>query len=109
MRAEQRDPAGSAAHDFRRSCCCRPAVRRCSPSRTHQRASACNANGDFRLSLGSIGVDFAPAAAQTVTRDGGVRVFDIVPTMDRFGPQDLGAYEYAPPLIFADGFESGGT
>jgi len=67
------------------------------------------ANGDFRLSLGSIGVDFAPAAAQTVTRDGGVRVFDIVPTMDRFGPQDLGAYEYAPPLIFADGFESGGT
>jgi hypothetical protein len=66
------------------------------------------ASGDFRLSPASIAVDFAPATAQTVTRDGGPRVFDFVNFQDRFGPQDLGAYELAPEPIFASGFEAPG-
>jgi hypothetical protein len=65
--------------------------------------------GDYRLSLGSIAIDFAPATAQTATRDGGPRVFDFVTMQDRFGAQDLGAYELAPDLIFADGFEPTGA
>jgi hypothetical protein len=36
-------------------------------------------------------------------------VFDFVPMQDRFGAQDLGAYELAPDLIFADGFEPTGA
>jgi len=67
------------------------------------------AAGDYRLSLGSIAVDFAPATAQTATRDGGPRVFDFTNLQDRFGPQDLGAYEFAPDPIFADGFEPVGN
>lgn len=67
------------------------------------------AGGDFRLKPGSLAIDFAPATAQTVTRDGGARVFDAPSLQDRFGPQDLGAYEYVPDPIFADGFEPTGV
>lgn len=64
------------------------------------------ANGDFRLSLYSPAMDFAPAHPADATRDGGPRVFNIASLGDRFGAQDLGAYEEAPDdLIFANGFE----
>ena len=46
---------------------------------------------------------------QTATRDGGPRVFDFPNLQDRFGPQDLGAYELAPDPIYADGFEPTGS
>lgn len=65
--------------------------------------------GDYRLSLSSIAIDFAPATAQTATRDGGPRVFDFVTMQDRFGAQDLGAYELTPDPVFADGFEPAGA
>ena len=65
--------------------------------------------GDYHLSLGSIALDFAPATAQTATRDGGPRVFDFPNLQDRFGPQDLGAYELSPDPIYADGFEPTGS
>ena len=67
------------------------------------------AGGDFRLSLGSPALDFAPRTQSTFTRDRGPRVFDLPWRPDRFGPQDLGAYEYMPSLIFADGFERAGS
>ena len=64
------------------------------------------ANADYRLSLYSPALDFAPAHPADATRIGGSRVFDLGHFGNRFGPQDLGAYEEAPDdLIFANGFE----
>ncbi|MBN8481719.1 MAG: hypothetical protein J0L88_09030 [Xanthomonadales bacterium] len=61
---------------------------------------------DYRLDAYSPALDFAPAHPADATRDGGPRVFDIAGYGNRFGPQDLGAYEYAPDdLIFAHGFD----
>lgn len=67
------------------------------------------ANGDYRVSSASPALDFAPAEAADATRDGGVRVFDLAYRTDLFGPQDLGAYEYASDQLFADGFDSSGA
>ncbi len=64
-------------------------------------------SADFRLSLGSSAIDFAPAETANVTRDGGPRVFDFDVEANLFGEQDLGAYEYALDRIFSDGFEDG--
>lgn len=62
--------------------------------------------GDYHLGPYSPALDFAPAHPADATRDGGPRVFDIAGYGNRFGPQDLGAYEYAPDdLLFADGFD----
>lgn len=61
---------------------------------------------DYRLGPYSPALDFAPAHPADATRDGGPRVFDIAGYGNRFGPQDLGAYEYAPDdLLFANGFD----
>jgi hypothetical protein len=67
------------------------------------------ATGDFRLMPGSAAIDFAPATGQTLTRDGRPRVHDLATEANLFGPQDLGAYEFAPDRIFASGFESPGS
>ena len=64
-------------------------------------------SADFRLSLGSTAVDFAPAEAATRTRDGGPRAFDAGFEANLFGIQDLGAYETFFDEIYADGFEDG--
>lgn len=64
------------------------------------------AMGDYQLGPYSPALDFAPAHPADATRDGGPRVFDIAGYGNRFGPQDLGAYEYAPDdLLFANGFD----
>jgi hypothetical protein len=67
------------------------------------------ANGDYRVSTASPALDFAPAEAADATRDGGARVFDLAYRTDLFGPQDLGAYEYASDRLFADGFDGSGN
>lgn len=64
-------------------------------------------NGDYRLSLGSPLLDFAPAAPMTFTRSRTGRVVDVSFAINRFGPQDLGAYEYFEDHIFSSGFEDG--
>lgn len=63
------------------------------------------ANGDFRLLPSSPAIDFAPATPQTFTRDGSPRSFDNPNRQNRFGPQDLGAYEYVIDGIFLGNFE----
>ena len=66
-------------------------------------------NGDYRVSSASPALDFAPADATDATRDGGARVFDLAYRTDLFGPQDLGAYEYASDRLFTDGFDGSGN
>jgi hypothetical protein len=53
------------------------------------------AMGDYRLALTSPGVDFAPPVSfpPDWTRDGAARATDRPEVTDRFGIQDLGAYE----------------
>lgn len=65
-------------------------------------------SADFRLSLGSAAIDFAPAASINSTRDAGPRVFDFDGRVNLFGPQDLGAYEFAIDRIFDDSFDGNG-
>ncbi|MBN8482209.1 MAG: hypothetical protein J0L88_11535 [Xanthomonadales bacterium] len=61
--------------------------------------------GDYRPAPGSLALDFAPASAADATRDRTPRVLDLADAPNRFGPQDLGAYERITDRIFADGFE----
>lgn len=63
------------------------------------------AQGDYTLGLYSPAIDFAPAHPGDATRDGGARVFDLDYLGNRFGPQDLGAYESASDEIFRNGFD----
>lgn len=51
------------------------------------------ARRDYRLADTSPGVDFAPFSGFDWTRDGNPRNVDRPAITDRFGPQDLGAYE----------------
>lgn len=62
-------------------------------------------NGDFRLLPSSAAIDFAPFTPQSFTRDGFPRNFDSPDRPNRFGTQDLGAYEYFIDRIFVGGFE----
>lgn len=61
--------------------------------------------GNYRPAPGSPALDFAPANAADATRDRTPRVLDLVDAPNRFGPQDLGAYERITDRIFAHGFE----
>ncbi len=63
------------------------------------------AAGDYRLAPGSPALDFAPAHAGDATRDRGRRVVDLADAPDRFGSQDLGAYERSTDTIFRSGFD----
>lgn len=49
--------------------------------------------GDYRLSLYSPALDFAPATATDVAIDRGLRAIDLPAMTNQFGPQDLGAFE----------------
>lgn len=60
---------------------------------------------DYRLAPGSPALDFAPPSASDATRDRGPRVVDLADAPDRFGVQDLGAYERVTDRIFSSGFE----
>lgn len=61
--------------------------------------------GNYHLSPASPALDFAPADEYGTTRDRGPRVFDLPGSPNRFGPQDLGAYERVLDAIFDSGFE----
>lgn len=64
------------------------------------------ANGDYRPSILSQALDFAPAYG-TETRNGQQRVLDLSRT-DQFGPQDAGAFEMSESSLvnlLRDGFE----
>lgn len=61
--------------------------------------------GDYRLSPASPALDFAPAHEGEATRNLGRRVFDLPDSPNRFGPQDLGAYERVLDAIFDNGFD----
>lgn len=74
------------------------------------------AAGDYRLQIGSLGIDFAPTsynfgAPNTKLDLGGLpRVIDLSGVVDQYGPRDLGAYELAPPCyqqdtLFCNGFD----
>ncbi|MBN8482566.1 MAG: hypothetical protein J0L88_13360 [Xanthomonadales bacterium] len=62
--------------------------------------------GDLHLTAGSPGVDFAPPTADTEA-DGLPRSIDLGAIDNRFGPQDVGAYErqFGDDRIFRDDFE----
>jgi len=63
--------------------------------------------GDYRLTLASPGVDFAPPGGATA--DHQPRVVDLGGVANLYGPQDLGAYERqfacAADTVFCNGFE----
>ena len=61
--------------------------------------------GNHGLASGSPALDFAPASATETTRDRGPRVVELADAPNRFGPQDLGAYERITDRIFGHGFE----
>ena len=61
--------------------------------------------GNYHLAPGSPALDFAPANAADATRDRTPRVLDLADAPNRFGPQDLGAYERITDRIFAQGFD----
>ena len=63
------------------------------------------AGGQFHVSTGSPAIDFAPAIATDATRDGVPRVIDDIDRVNRFGPQDAGAYERYSDRIFETGFD----
>jgi len=69
------------------------------------------ANGNYHLTYGSLGIDYAPAGTGT-DLDRRPRTVDMPLLNDLFGPMDIGAYELqlAPPCvagdtIFCNGFE----
>ncbi len=61
------------------------------------------ASDNYFLQRGWLGLDFAPAENTNFTRDSGNRVVDLTATLNRFGPQDLGAFETpnGPPELNA--------
>jgi len=72
------------------------------------------ANGDYHLTLTSLGVDSAPAASDPnspkLDFDGKPRVHDEASIPNQFGPMDLGAYELQPSCgqadtVYCNGFE----
>lgn len=65
-------------------------------------------NGNYQLQAASPAVDFAPAGNEAGFFDlgGSAREADLPGVPDRFGPRDLGAYEYPlPDRIFKNGFD----
>lgn len=66
------------------------------------------ARGNYRLTSGSLLVDYAPID-QAIPRDadGKPRTRDLLMRDDTYGPRDLGAFELdnEPGLVFADDFE----
>ncbi|MCI1730080.1 MAG: Ig domain-containing protein [Chiayiivirga sp.] len=61
------------------------------------------ANGNYSLTAGAEAVDYAPPEATDLTRDGGARDINTA-VAERFGTQDLGAYERSsgPPDFYPD-------
>ena len=61
------------------------------------------ANGNYSLTAGAEAVDYAPPEATDLTRDGGARDINTA-AAERFGTQDLGAYERSsgPPAFYPD-------
>lgn len=69
------------------------------------------AGGNFRLAAGNAAIDYCDGGApssQQADLDGKPRGIDDPNHPDRYGPYDLGAYEFgsAPDQLFADGFEA---
>jgi hypothetical protein len=71
-------------------------------------------NGNYRLTLASLGIDSAPIQTSYITTtldlDRRLRVFDEASIPNNFGPKDLGAYELQPACahadtVYCDGFE----
>ena len=63
------------------------------------------ANANYFLQASSLGVDFAAPEPTDLTRDRGRRDIDVAAAVDRFGIQDLGAFERpngAPMFLDAD-------
>ncbi|MBN8481718.1 MAG: hypothetical protein J0L88_09025 [Xanthomonadales bacterium] len=63
------------------------------------------ASGNFQVFSASPALDFAPPRATDATRDGAPRVMDLADRTDRFGPQDVGAYERFEDRLFKNGFD----
>lgn len=71
------------------------------------------ANRNYRLSYGSMGIDYAPATTNVADLDRNPRTVDLAPVGNLYGPMDIGAYELqqvpacvASDTIFCNGFES---
>ena len=69
------------------------------------------ANRDYHLQISSLGVDYAPAAAN-VDLDGNTRNADMPGAPNAYGPLDLGAFERqsscgAADSVFCNGFDAG--
>jgi hypothetical protein len=69
------------------------------------------ANRDYHLQISSLGVDYAPAAAN-VDLDGNTRNADMPGAPNAYGPLDLGAFERqsscgAADSLFCNGFDAG--
>lgn len=62
-------------------------------------------NGDYRPAPGSPALDFAPAHVGDATRNRSPRVIDLADAANRFGTQDLGAYERITDVIFRGSFD----